>query len=48
MIKTFLFLAAACAGLAALSAPSMADDPAFCAQYAQQAVHRISLEFLAK
>jgi hypothetical protein len=43
MMKTFLFLAAACAGLAALSAPSMAADPAFCAQYAREAIHEVDV-----
>jgi len=43
MTKTVLFLATACAGLAAFSAPSMAADPAFCAQYARQAVHEVDV-----
>ncbi|MGD0563878.1 MAG: hypothetical protein ABSA66_12370 [Roseiarcus sp.] len=43
MMKTILSLAAACAGLAALSAPAMAADPGFCAQYARQAVHEVEV-----
>lgn len=43
MMKTMLSLAAACAGLAVLSAPAMAADPGFCAQYAQQAVHEVEV-----
>ena len=43
MMKTILFLAAACAALAALSAPSMAADPGFCAEYARQAVHEVDV-----
>jgi len=43
MMKTFLSLAAACAALAAFSAPSMAADPDFCAHYARQAVHEVDV-----
>jgi len=43
MIKTILSLAAACAGLAALSAPAMAANPGFCAEYARQAVHEVDV-----
>ncbi len=43
MFKTILSVAVACAGVAALSAPAMAAPPAFCAQYAQQAVHEVDV-----
>ncbi len=43
MIKTFFSLAAACAVLAASSAPSMAADPGFCGEYARQAVHEVEV-----
>ncbi|MGD0641812.1 MAG: hypothetical protein ABSC22_13780 [Roseiarcus sp.] len=43
MTKTILALAAACAGLVALSAPAMAADPGFCAEYARQAVHEVDM-----
>ncbi len=43
MMKTIASLAAACAGLAVLSAPATAADPGFCAQYARQAVHEVDV-----
>lgn len=43
MMKTIVSLAAACAGLAVLSAPAAAADPGFCAEYARQAVHEVDV-----
>ncbi len=43
MIKTILSLAATCAALATLSAPAMAADPGFCAEYARQAIHEVDV-----
>ena len=43
MLKAILSLAAACAGLAVLTAPATAADPGFCAQYARQAVHEVDV-----
>jgi len=43
MMKSIFPLAVVCAGLVGLSGPSLAAPPAFCAQYARDAVHEVDV-----